>query len=331
MPVPSHEWSPNGLCSLFVCDIASFGHPDRNEAHHHRLRDALYTSLRKAFDGEDVAFDSCYREDRGDGALVAVPPWIDTAVLLTSLIERLRAEVRRHNDLSAGEARMQLRLAVHAGYVHTDEHGLVGVAVNHVFRLLEASQLKQVLQRTGADLAMIASDDVYQGVIRHGLGLVDPGEYFRLTITVKETAGSAWLRVPGGFAAVRAVPAYQQAVPARPALTASPPTTPDPPVAVTIIDEPSEADIAVDRALDIPRLRHRRIRDQIVAELPLALTTTIRTRRSDDDWADLTVIVTACREQPRGLQEFLRAVRQFVGDSPQMRELTRAVETMGSA
>src|SRR3954452_2697163 len=118
MPERTGGWIPNGLCSLFVCDVASFGHPARSDIDRAAVRDALYTGLRRSFDGEGIPLWSCYREDRGDGTLLAVPPLVDMSVLLTSLLERLRAEVRRHNYVSAVTAQLRLRVAVHTGVVY---------------------------------------------------------------------------------------------------------------------------------------------------------------------------------------------------------------------
>jgi hypothetical protein len=197
MPELSGGWMPNGLCSLFVCDVASFGDPARDDLDRATVRTAFYVGLRRSFDGAEIPYWTCYREDRGDGALMAVPPLADTSILLTTLIERLRAEIRRHNHVSALTAQLRLRVAVHTGVVHSDGEGLVGTAVNHAFRLLDAEQLKLTLRKTGADLVLIASQRVYDDVIRQGLGLVDPSEYQRIVVGVKETVTPAWIRVPG--------------------------------------------------------------------------------------------------------------------------------------
>src|SRR4051794_37076952 len=106
MPELSGGWLPNGLCSLFVCDIASFGHPARTDLDRHAVRRALYEGLHRSFDGARIPYSSCYREDRGDGALLAVPPVADTTILLTTLVDWLGAEVRRHNQVSAVTARL---------------------------------------------------------------------------------------------------------------------------------------------------------------------------------------------------------------------------------
>ncbi len=339
MPRPTGGWTPNGLCSLFVCDIASFGHPSRTDLDRHRVRAALYEGLRRSFDEDGVPYEGCYSEDRGDGAMVVVPPSVDTTTLLTSLLDRLKAEVRRHNDVSSAAAQMQLRLAVHVGHVHSDGRGLVGTAVNETFRILEAEQLKQILRRTGADVALITSDRVYEDVIRHGLGLVNAREYHRVEVRVKETAKDAWIRVPGMFTPITPVviapapPAPLTITDAR-AIEPATPTTPDPsqPIAgVTVTDHAPGLEAVVDKALKVRELHSRRLRDQVIAELPLALAMAIRPQRVMDDRADMTAIVRVCDEHPRGLHDLLRVVRQFGSGSAQLDELTRSVNALGRA
>jgi hypothetical protein len=316
-------WTPSGLCSLFVCDIASFGDLSRTDLHRHKIRTALYDGLRRSFDDTGVPYAACYHEDRGDGALVAVPPMVDTTVLLTSLVQRLRAAVRQHNDVSVRTAQMQLRLAVHTGIVHSDAEGLVGTAVNYAFRILEAPQLKQVLRRTGAELALITSERVYDDVIRHGLGLVNPADYDQVELEVKETRTCAWITVPGRSAPVRAVPTApdpRELLPAQaPAQALAP---------VTVADRSSGLEDIVDCALRVRQLHSRHLRDQIVAELPLTLATEIRRRRSADERTDLTAIISTCEDHVRGLTELLRVVRQFAGDSTQLDDLRKAVDEL---
>jgi hypothetical protein len=319
---------------VFVCDIASFGHHSRTDLHRHKIHSALYDGLRRSFDDTGIPFDTCHHEDRGDGTLVVVPPSVDTTVLLTSLAHRLRAEVRRHNDVSSVTAQMQLRLAVHTGVVRSNAEGLVGTAVNHAFRILEAPQLKEVLRRTGADLALIASERVYDDVIRHGLGLVDPADFHQVQLRVKETVTSAWMTLLGLAAPIiLPVPATPPTITDARVIVAAVPTAPDPPqlppAGVTIADRSPGLDGVVDRALCVRELRSRHLRDQIVAELPLALAAVIKPRRSGDDRTDVTAIVRTCEQHPNGLIDLLRVVRQFAGDSTQVDDFRRSIDKLG--
>ncbi len=57
----------------------------------------------------------CYREDRGDGVLVLVPPQVPKAVLVTRVPLELAAALTRHNRACGHAARIRLRMAVHDG------------------------------------------------------------------------------------------------------------------------------------------------------------------------------------------------------------------------
>lgn len=343
MPLPTGGWIPNGLCSLFVCDIASFGDQARSDLHRHKIRTAFYEGLRRSFDDEGIPYDDCYGEDRGDGALLVVRPSVDTATLLTSLADRLTTHVRQHNEVSVETARMRLRVAVHVGFVRSDGNGLVGTAVNLAFRILEAVQLKELVQRNGADLALIASERVYDDVIQHGFGLVNRADYRPIEVRVKETVTQAWIRVPGREAMNAAV--SFTVTDARAVESPDPPpaesgrpramiTAPDPPQRegrVTILDQRSDLDAMVEYAQAIRQLHARHLRDQIVAELPLALATLIRSRRSADDRADVYAIMSVCRAYRHGLHDLLGVVRRFAGDSPQLDKLRRSIESLEQA
>jgi hypothetical protein len=261
-----------------------------------------------------------------------VPPSVDTTLLLTSLAHRLRAEVRQHNDVSTEAARMRLRLAVHTGIVHSDAEGLVGSAVNHAFRILEAPQLKQALRGTGAELALIASERVYDDIIRHGLGLVDPAEFHHVELHVKETVASAWMTLPGLAGPVLGLPSAPPTIADARVVMSAAPTAPDPPqlppAVATIADRLPGLDDVVDRALGIRQLRSRHMRDQIVAELPLALAAVIELRRSGDGRADVAAIVRTCERYPNGLTDLLRVVRQFAGDSTQVDDLRQSIDEL---
>jgi hypothetical protein len=95
---------------------------------------------------------------------------------------------------------MRLRVALHAGEVYYDAHGVAGAAVNHAFRLAEAAQLRSALAASPGMLALIVSDWLFTEVVRHDPAAV-PGAYRQVQVTVKETTAAGWIRVPGPAAA----------------------------------------------------------------------------------------------------------------------------------
>ena len=65
--------------------------------------------------------------------------------------------LRRHNRAHPRPEQSRLRMALHAGEVRYDEHGVTGASVNLAFRLLEAGPLKQALAGSPGPLAVIVS------------------------------------------------------------------------------------------------------------------------------------------------------------------------------
>ena len=88
-------------------------------------------------------------------------------------------------------------MALHAGEIHPDAHGVTGSAVNRAFRLIEAPALKSALDDSAGVLALIVSDWFYDEVVRHEPA-AGPGCYRHVHAVVKETRAAAWIRHPGG-------------------------------------------------------------------------------------------------------------------------------------
>jgi class 3 adenylate cyclase len=180
------------LCGLFAVDIAAFNAAERDDDIQMYVHSALYAMLATAFNRSGIPWSDCAYEDRGDGALVIVPPTLSAAALVDPIPERLRALVRRHNRVSAEAAQIQLRVAVHIGSVHHDGYGFVGHDVTLLCRLLDARPLKRMLATSGAEVAFITSKYLYDNVIRSRPSLVDPDVFQSMPVRVKETRTRAW-------------------------------------------------------------------------------------------------------------------------------------------
>ena len=192
-PSRSRPFSLDGqMCGLFAVDIAGFGEPCRDDDVRLYVHRSLYDMLEAAFDGSSVPWPECVHEDRGDGALVVVPPAISAAGLVHPFPDKLLVLVRRHNRVSCDAARIQLRVATHVGPVHHDGHGFVGHEVNHLFRMLDAPALKRMLAGSGADIAFITSGYLYENVVVRRPSLVGTDVFTPVTVRVKETRARAW-------------------------------------------------------------------------------------------------------------------------------------------
>jgi Tfp pilus assembly protein PilF len=181
--------------SILVVDVAEFGDSRRTNTHQMAVRKGLYSALESVFAEAGVPWQDCHHEDRGDGVLVLVPPEVPKSSLAETLPLTLAAMLRNHNLHHRTEEHIRLRLALHAGEVHYDDYGVVGSAVNHAFRLLNARPLKQALAASPGLLALISSAWFYEEVIRHNPES-RPDTYRRVRVAVKETDTSAWICLP---------------------------------------------------------------------------------------------------------------------------------------
>ncbi len=181
--------------AIMVVDVERFGDPARTNLNQLAVRDGLYKALIQASGESGIEWGSCVSEDRGDGALILVPPEVPKAYLAASLPGRLAAAVSRHNAGCAGPEQMRLRVALHAGEVYRDAHGVAGSAVNHAFRLAEAPALRSALAASPGVLVVIVSDWLFSEVVRHDPA-AEPSSYRKVQVAVKETAAVGWIRTP---------------------------------------------------------------------------------------------------------------------------------------
>jgi hypothetical protein len=315
---------PSGYRTIFVCDIVGFGRRagrDRVQAH---LRATLYAALKNCFDASGLRFEECYREDRGDGVMIVLPAEADASLLVHPLVDRLRGEIRRANELASEIATMRLRVALHCGRMGADANGIVGTNVNHVFRLLDAPGFKRAMEESTAGVAVLASAEFYEAVIQEGLGAIDPAEFRPLEVRLKETATTAWIRVPGAPAAP---PAAEEVVPKdqRPVAGIAARDGRRPDGRYGPDGRPPLPDLfeVVHRILDIPLMASAEGRDQAVRSLRQDIA--IRIPRRSQPHLDTHSIVLTCLEFPGGLEEFLSVVREYAGDSAPMRALDETI------
>ncbi|MEV4674694.1 MULTISPECIES: Crp/Fnr family transcriptional regulator [Actinomadura] len=194
-----------GNCSILITDITRFSSPVRTDADREYVLSAMYDLMGEAFTASGLDFGRLYQEDRGDGALVVVPPTTPTDTVVDPMLAHLAAELRRHNRRAAEATRLQLRAALHVGPVQRGPKGVAGTAIITTRRMVDAPAVKRRVAETGADLAFVTSDFVYDTVITPAPGLVDPGRYSRVRVRLKEASLSAWLMLEGGASRLRAV------------------------------------------------------------------------------------------------------------------------------
>jgi tetratricopeptide (TPR) repeat protein len=199
--------------TILVVDIESFGDQHRTGPHQVAARTGLYQALEHAFAASSIPWPDCHHEDRGDGVLVLVPPHVPKALLTESLPGHLANALREHNALHSLPARIRLRMALHAGEMHLDRHGVTGRSVNLAFRLLEASELKSALARSSGLVALIVSSWFFDEVVKDSPAS-NPTAYRKVQVTVKETSTDAWIFIPE----LRSIPITPRQLPVAPEL-----------------------------------------------------------------------------------------------------------------
>ncbi|MBP2327326.1 hypothetical protein JOF56_007711 [Kibdelosporangium banguiense] len=159
-----------------------------------RLRDTMYQVCEEAFLAASVTEqrrDPFF--DRGDGVLTLVHPAdeVPKTLLLGQVAPTLSRLLARDHD------GLRMRMVMHAGEVHYDEHGCYSDALDLAFRLLDAPETKAALRATPAPLVLVVSDHIYQSVVRHGYPGIDRDAYEPSVATaVGDRRELGWIHIP---------------------------------------------------------------------------------------------------------------------------------------
>jgi len=182
---------------MFAADIADFTRQDRDEETQSHLRHALYGAIREALTGSGIAWEECVQRDRGDGALVILPPGMSPHLIIAPFPERLRYLIGRYNRFATPPARLQVRAALNIGPVYRDENGYSGEDINLVCQMLDIQPLRRLLRNTDTDLALTISARVHDTIVLRHPRLADPASFRRVRTRVKRTRIDAWIHEPG--------------------------------------------------------------------------------------------------------------------------------------
>lgn len=192
--------------TILVVDVEHFGDQARTNEHQIAVRDGMYRALERAFDLAGIPWADCRHEDRGDGVYLLAPSLIPKARFVEDLPEALIDGLREHNRSHPVEARIRLRMALHAGEIRLDDHGMISTASIMTFRLVEAPLLKAALADSTQELALIVSSWFYDEVVRHS-PRARADAFREVDVTVKETNTVAWIRLPDPLERLPAGPA----------------------------------------------------------------------------------------------------------------------------
>ena len=183
--------------TILAVDIERFGGQGRTDRIRAELRKALDDLLEKALAGVSISESDCHRADIGDGVLVLFSPEVSKLRLIDPFVPGLAAGLEAYNRRARVEARLRVRVVLHAGEVVADEHGYFGADLNHAFRLLDSTALRRHLATTDAPLTLIVSQAIHDGIIKHRFGGLDPSNYQPVQVTTKQAQRlRAWIWAP---------------------------------------------------------------------------------------------------------------------------------------
>jgi hypothetical protein len=132
----------------------------------YQIRTRLYEIVEEAMQQAGIIAEDML--DRGDGMIVLFRE-VPKPLLLTEVVPKIA-------ELLVGE-RFRVRVAVHAGEVHSDARGYFGEAVDLACRLLNAPRMKRALRLSAATLVLAVSQDIYRSVVCQGYDGLDPADF----------------------------------------------------------------------------------------------------------------------------------------------------------
>lgn len=181
--------------TILLLDIERFS--DRDDVEQAYLRRMLYDITDRALESAGIDETRRLRADRGDSVMELIDANAPVTALLRALLVDVPAQLRVVNRMASSSAQIRLRGVVATGYVAVDEHdGWVGTDLNNACRLLDAELLRAALRERPHDFALIVSDALYTGVVRHDHPGIPAYEFHPVGVDTKNGPMRAWLHGP---------------------------------------------------------------------------------------------------------------------------------------
>jgi|HubBroStandDraft_1064217.scaffolds.fasta_scaffold104981_2 hypothetical protein len=134
--------------------------------------------------------------DTGDGLRVLLAPAVPKNRLAGPLISALTKRLVSCNATAPDGAHMRLRAVLSAGELRKDSYDYFGSPLNEAYWLLNSDELRTCLSKTTAPMALIVSDIIYDGVVRHGYPQIDPGMFEMRVVKHKKRDVRVWVCFP---------------------------------------------------------------------------------------------------------------------------------------
>jgi CRP-like cAMP-binding protein len=178
-------------CTVVLADASGLGAGAPGDSGRLLIREALLTIMATALQG----IPDTLTPDRNDGFLAVVPPSTPTAEVMSELLKELPGAIERYNRSKHASPRVQLRLAVNVGPVFGDAIGVAGEAIVVASPLLHAPDFAEASVNSAASLAIIISPFVYETVIKYGPDLNETASYTQVSVEVRGSSTTAWMKV----------------------------------------------------------------------------------------------------------------------------------------
>lgn len=180
-----------------LLSVDAKGYGEGTDRRHGVVQRALLTVLDDAAERAGLSRAAWARQPGGDGELAVLPPGEREPRVADDFVRHLAAALRRSNRDEDPRKRLRLRLALHFGPTMPEVNGFRGSGPVVVSRLCGCRPLRAALLGSGADLAVILSEQVFNDVIVQEHTSLEATDFRRVRVRDKEYDRDAWIIVPG--------------------------------------------------------------------------------------------------------------------------------------
>ena len=161
-----------------------------------RMRRIVYDVAGRGFAAAGIHAGSHEEHDRGDGFLAVLTEDIPGTRIAGPWLQAAYWALSEHNE--ALPRPLRLRVAMHVGTVHRDEHGPSGRALDLTCRLRDSVEAKALLAAVpDSPLVVVVSGNFHESVVRGGGPMIERGNYVATSVRVDGVPVPAWFHVPG--------------------------------------------------------------------------------------------------------------------------------------
>jgi class 3 adenylate cyclase len=196
-PPDASWWEPGDLHhrSIFIVDIEDSDSRSNDIKALHRAQ--IRQIVMGAITDTGITPDQYDRPaDTGDGLRVLFAPGVPKNRLAGPLISALTRRLASYNATAPDGAHMRLRAVLSAGELRKDSYDYFGSPLNEAYWLLNSDELRTCLLETSAPMALMVSEDIYNGVVRHGYPQIDPGMFEMRVVKHKKRDARVWVSFP---------------------------------------------------------------------------------------------------------------------------------------